>query len=129
MLFRSSTLLVTPRNNSKGVSNVALTILGTNSSNATARLSWSPPIDSGGITILGYMIEARNQSAAQAFAILSSLTSSTTFDVEGLSAGSTYQFRVTPVTSGTVSTPEGATLTSVIALPPTPPLALYASLP
>ena len=52
-----------------------------------------------------------------------------TFDVEGLSAGSTYQFRVTPVTSGTVSTPEGATLTSVIALPPTPPLALYASLP
>ena len=86
-------------------------------SNASATVSWNPPIDSGGVPVSSYLIEYRPDGVAAYTAKLSATGSAHTQVVPSLVNGQKYYFRVTAVTSFASSVPSAEVSASPSALP------------
>ncbi len=74
-------------------------LAATSTSPTGISLSWTAPQNNGGSAIIGYKIEYRIGSGAYAVLVANTGTSTTTFLSTGLTAGTTYTYRVSAINS------------------------------
>ena len=93
----------------------APTSLTATTGNASTTLSWIAPTDLAGGSIIGYRIEQSSTSATTGFSVLTPNTGSsgTTFNVNGLSNGTQYWFRISAITDIAQGTAGNSAVTSV----------------
>ncbi|NDF30882.1 MAG: hypothetical protein EB147_01465, partial [Acidimicrobiia bacterium] len=68
--------------------------------NAQAVLTWLPPADTGGLPVIGYMIERSTDSNSWTVATANTGSAVPASVQSGLSNGTTYYFRVSAITAG-----------------------------
>src|SRR5207245_9789910 len=69
----------------------------TSASPTSISLSWTAPANSGGSAILGYKIEYKIGTGTYAVLVANTGTSATSFMNTGLTAGTTYTYRVSGI--------------------------------
>ena len=74
-------------------------LVATSASPTSVSLSWTAPQNNGGYAILGYKIEYRIGSGAYTVLVANTATTATTFLSTGLTAGTTYTYRVSAINS------------------------------
>jgi hypothetical protein len=95
----------------------APTGLSTTSGNSQISLSWTPPINTGGISIIDYIIEYKNNDTDNTWQIFNDgISSSLSATITGLINNNSYSFRIKSVNSfgeslysSTVSASPGST--------------------
>ncbi len=91
----SSTIEATPAGTPAAVGQVGATVAPDGGvGSGQVKLAWSAPGDAGGSAILDYVIERSTDGTTWA-TISDSISTATTFTVDGLTNGTAYQFRVT----------------------------------
>ncbi len=67
------------------------------SSETSISLSWNPPKNTGGSSIVGYKIEYKTGSNAYSILVADTVSPATSYTQTGLTAGTTYSFRVSAI--------------------------------
>jgi hypothetical protein len=88
---------------------------------STLGLSWTAPVFAGGTTILYYRVSYAQQG--QAFDVYNAAVTTTSVLVSGLTAGTTYEFKVEARNSYSHS-PYSQTITLLCAFVPEPPISV-----
>jgi hypothetical protein len=125
--YSSASRLFSPETTTKSISVTATTpcASGTPSGtrgNAQVSLSWSAPTYNGGASISDYTIEYSSNSGSSWSTFSRSASTSTSATITGLTNGTSYLFRVTPINSqgsGVVSSNSSAVTPFTIADAPT----------
>ena len=125
--YSSASRLFSPETTTKSISVTATTpcASGTPSGtrgNAQVSLSWSAPTYNGGASISDYTIEYSSNSGSSWSTFSRSASTSTSATITGLTNGTSYLFRVTPINSqgsGVVSANSSAVTPFTIADAPT----------
>ncbi|TLX83491.1 MAG: fibronectin type III domain-containing protein, partial [Thaumarchaeota archaeon] len=106
-------------------------LTATTVSTSQINLSWTAPANNGGSAITGYKIE-RSTNGGTTWSTIQSNTASTatTFSDTGLTASTTYMYRVSAINPVGISSPSNtasATTSSIIAIAPGSPTGLTAT--
>jgi hypothetical protein len=111
--------LMTYQTNHLSQDSVPAPLIAKSTSSTQIDLSWLPPLESYGQTLLGYKIELKN--ALGDYQIIDDNTGNDTtkYVITGLTPGSTYTYRVSAVYTGTHSNPSNdASTTTLVSLIP-----------
>ncbi|MGI0088647.1 MAG: fibronectin type III domain-containing protein [Nitrosotalea sp.] len=96
-------------------------------SSSQINLSWNAPTDNGGSAITGYKIERSNDTGTTWSTIVANTAStSTTYSDSGLSASTTYTYRVSAINSVGTSSPSNTASATTFTVPQ-PPTGLTAT--
>lgn len=82
----------------------AVTQLTATAGNGSAQLSWLSPTSDGGAAVTDYLIEYRLSTAFDWSTFVDGVSASSTTTVVGLTNGSLYEFRVSPINAGGTGT-------------------------
>lgn len=105
--------------------------LSASTSNHSASLSWTAPVQNGLFALSDYVIEYKQTSSGTWNIFNDGLSTSTVASVTGLATGTSYDFRVSAVNvigTGTPSSIYTATTTSVVVVPNSPTYLVAGSL-
>ena len=97
--------LMTYQNNHLSQDSVPAPLIAKSVSSTQIDLSWLPPLESYGQTLLGYKIELKNAPGDYQIIDDNSGNDTTKYVITGLTPGSTYTYRVAAVYVGTHSNP------------------------
>ena len=111
--------LMTYQNNHPSPDSVPAPLIAKSVSSTQIDLSWLPPLESYGQTLLGYKIELKNAPGDYQIIDDNSGNGTTKYVITGLTPGSTYTYRVSAVYVGTHSNPSNeASATTLVPLVP-----------
>jgi cytoskeletal protein RodZ len=107
---------VTPRTVSSAPDSLTAT-----AGNASVRLSWTAPVNNGGVAITGYRIESSTASTGIWSTVVADTSSIATSEtITSLVNGTTYKFRVSAINAAGVSVASGEVNALPIGAPSTP---------
>jgi len=113
--------LISYQTNHVSPDSVPAPLIAQSISSTQINLSWLPPLESYGQTLVGYKIESKNSIGDYQIIDDNTGNDTTKYTVTGLTPGNTYTYRISAVYPGTHSnTSNEASATTLIPITPTP---------